>query len=496
MRHLIITALLLLLVTNCSSSQRTPLPTLQTKPNTIATGPPPTTHAPPANHLPPTPSDTPPPSEPTLPPSTSNPAATSVHPALATPFATTASSDINPPEKEARHGAIAKNNSSAASINALADSGKSAPPATIGIVPDRHRPSEGRKHGGVPNQSTTPETDDIDDNDRCNAYLDFHNSYEDAWIEQIPHREPYVIAVADLSDEPVHNAHTEVTLLSTPEEPAIVLRTHTDGRAIYHPPNELSTSTLRFIATSANHTAQSYVHRAPNGRPIKPSYFGTPTLPSLTPLDIMFLLDVTGSMADEIKHIKKTLTSITHRITDLPGNPDLRMTMVVYQDHGGTLVTRTYNFDNKPQCFTRSVPEVKADGDNYPKSLNEALHQALNSPSWRSDAVKLVFLLADAPPHLDYHYDHSYITEMKPAGRTGTKIFTLASSSLDTQGEYIFRQLTQQTLIKFIFILYDSGPQDELTTPHEVGDDFSVDRIDYLIVRIITEEMSHIASNN
>ena len=142
-----------------------------------------------------------------------------------------------------------------------------------------------------------------------------------------------------------------------------------------------------------------------------------------------------------------------------------------------------------------TVRHIEAQGGgDYPESLNQALHEALTDTSWRPLSVKLVFLLADAPPHLDYPQDEDYAREMARAQNTATKIFAVASSGLDAQGEYIFRQLAQQTMGKFVFILYESGAQGQLTTSHEVGDDYSVENLDRLIVRLIAEEMAPLAA--
>ena len=110
---------------------------------------------------------------------------------------------------------------------------------------------------------------------------------------------------------------------------------------------------------------------------------------------------------------------------------------------------------------------------------------------WRTDAIRLIFLVADAPPHLDYPQDEDYLAEMVLARAKGIKIFSVASSGLDEQGEYIFRQLAQQTMGKFIFILYATGPQGSLETPHSV-EQYTVDRLDSLIVRLIEEELRHL----
>ena len=84
---------------------------------------------------------------------------------------------------------------------------------------------------------------------------------------------------------------------------------------------------------------------------------------------------------------------------------------------------------------------------------------------WRKgDAVRLIILVADAGPHMDYENDSGYDEAMATALRRGIKIHTIASSGLDEFGEYVFRQLAQHTMGRFVFILYGEGGD----TPHLV----------------------------
>ena len=205
------------------------------------------------------------------------------------------------------------------------------------------------------------------------------------------------------------------------------------------------------------------------------------------PLDVLFLLDSTGSMADEIGQIKATLLSIATRISDLPSQPDLRMGMVAYRDRGDEFVTRLYDFEAEPARFLETIQRVVADGgDDYPESLNEAFHVAVHEPQWRrGDAIRLMFLIADAPPHLDYQDDYSYADVMVEAHRRGIKTFSIASSGLDAQGEYIFRQIAQHTMGRFLFIVYGPGG----TTSHSVSD-YTVERLDDLVVSLVEDELA------
>ena len=85
--------------------------------------------------------------------------------------------------------------------------------------------------------------------------------------------------------------------------------------------------------------------------------------------------------------------------------------------------------------------------------------------------------------------------EMVRARQKGIKIFSVASSGLDEQGEYVFQQLAQQTMGKFIFILYATGPQETLESPHSV-EQYTVDRLDSLIVGLIEDELRYLGAGS
>jgi hypothetical protein len=214
-------------------------------------------------------------------------------------------------------------------------------------------------------------------------------------------------------------------------------------------------------------------------------------------LDVLFLVDATGSMDDEIAKLKASILEISAQIDSLPERPDVRFGMVTYRDRGDVYVTRVNDFTPDVRVFQAELDKVRAQGGgDYPESLNEAIHRAIWDVAWRDEeAVRLVFLVADAPPHLDYEQDFAYDEEMVEAVRRGIKIIPIASSGLDDQGEYIFRQLAQFTLGRFVFLTYEeagqpsSGPGTE-TDHHVEPQDYTVDVLDSLIVRLVTEELT------
>ena len=208
-------------------------------------------------------------------------------------------------------------------------------------------------------------------------------------------------------------------------------------------------------------------------------------------LDVMFLIDTTGSMGDEIDRLKDSVRSVSERISALPAGADLRLGMTVYRDRGDLFITRTFDFTSSVDIFKTALAAVQASGGgDTPEDLNAGLHEAVTAPSWRGDdTVKLVFLIADAPPHLDYQGGSDYAADVRAAARKGIKIMPIASSGLDDQGEYVFRQLAQITMGRFTFLTYGAdgaSPGDK--TDHHVSD-YAVLALDDLVVRLVSDEL-------
>jgi hypothetical protein len=219
-------------------------------------------------------------------------------------------------------------------------------------------------------------------------------------------------------------------------------------------------------------------------------------------LDVLFLLDSTGSMGDEILQLQNNILHISSEV-DALGGVDVRYGLVTYRDRGDDYITQNYGFTLDVGAFQVNLNRISAGGGgDGPESVNEALHVAVQDVDWRGgDTVQLIFLVADARPHLDYAQDYDYAEEMVIAAQSGIKIHSLASSGLEPAGEFIFRQIAQYTMGHFIFLTYeDSVPgtagvdRDDLSVgdPDDPADqgDYTVEQLDELVLRLITDELA------
>jgi uncharacterized protein YegL len=186
-------------------------------------------------------------------------------------------------------------------------------------------------------------------------------------------------------------------------------------------------------------------------------------------VEVAFVLDTTGSMSGLIEGAKRKIWSIATAILDSNPDAEIRMGLVAYRDIGDDYVTRTYDLTTDIQDLYADLLEVKArGGGDWPESVNEALDVAVNKLKWSQghDARKIVFLVGDAPPHMDYAQDTKYPTTLAVARQKDIIVnAVLAGNARDT--ERVWREIAQAGDGRFIPIPQDGGQVVIIETPYD-----------------------------
>jgi Mg-chelatase subunit ChlD len=332
----------------------------------------------------------------------------------------------------------------------------------------------------------------VDDNADFGEYLRFRER------TQVNHRardvrERYLLQVRNARGTVVPDAEVAVT---APSGATLWARTDAGGRAWLHPDAvDTTRSAIYEVAVrKGGREASAFLRRGQKSA--VDVVLADSAAPARARLDLVFLIDATGSMADEIGRLKTTLRSIANEVAQLPSRPDTCFGLVAYRDKGDEFLLRSHDFTNDLGAFQGVLNALQANGGgDYPEAMNEALHETVHRLSWRgSGATRMVVLLADAPPHLDYG-GPQYDDDMLAALGKGIKIFSVGASGLDKQGEVVQRQMAQYTGGRFVFLTYKeaerpaSGPGRE--TVHDVSN-YSVQTLDRLIVRLVSEELAQL----
>ena len=186
-------------------------------------------------------------------------------------------------------------------------------------------------------------------------------------------------------------------------------------------------------------------------------------------VEVAFVLDTTGSMGALIDGAKRKIWSIATAIVDSNPDADIRMGLIAYRDIGDDYVTQKVDLTTDIQDLYARLLELKArGGGDWPESVNEALDVAVNKLQWSGggDTRRIVFLVGDAPPHMDYAQDTKYPVTLKVARQRDIIInAVLAGDARDT--ERVWRDIAQNGNGRFIPIPQDGGQVVVIETPYD-----------------------------
>jgi hypothetical protein len=142
-------------------------------------------------------------------------------------------------------------------------------------------------------------------------------------------------------------------------------------------------------------------------------------------VDIVFALDTTSSMSALIDGAKAKIWEIARRAQQGKPAPRLRVGLVAYRDRGDAYVTKVTDLTSDMDSVYAHLTELRAEGGgDTPEHVLKGLYDAVHQEHWSDDpnAVKLVYLVGDAPPHTDYQDGITLEGVVKDASRRGVRI--------------------------------------------------------------------------
>ncbi len=152
---------------------------------------------------------------------------------------------------------------------------------------------------------------------------------------------------------------------------------------------------------------------------------------------VVFVLDTTGSMASLIQTAKEKIWSIATTMASAQQTPEIRIGLVAYRDRDDAYETRVVDLSDDLDSVYATLMDFVADGGgDTPESVNKALYDAVHSMSWsqKDNAYQAIFLVGDAPPHMDYN-EVRYPEIVASALKKGIVINTIQCGEIPTAVE-------------------------------------------------------------
>ena len=189
-------------------------------------------------------------------------------------------------------------------------------------------------------------------------------------------------------------------------------------------------------------------------------------------VEVAFVLDTTGSMSGLIEGAKKKIWSIANTIVDQNPEADIYVGLVGYRDLGDEYVTKHFPLTTDIQQIYGELLTFRADGGgDTPESVNEALDVAVTKLGWSDPkevkASRIIFLVGDAPPHMDYKQDRKYHVVIPEAVQKGIIVNTVQCGDMRSTTE-VWKEMAQLGKGEYMAIPQDGGRVVVIDTPYDI----------------------------
>lgn len=127
------------------------------------------------------------------------------------------------------------------------------------------------------------------------------------------------------------------------------------------------------------------------------------------PVDIVFVMDMTGTMQPWVDKVLQVMRSTAERLQRSHADEDLvRMGFWGYQDDPSIsgIQYRTRSFINElipPSQFSAALGDLKVNrvtSDSYPEDVFSGVMHAMEKTPWRTGTTRILVLVGDAPGHV------------------------------------------------------------------------------------------------
>ncbi len=173
-------------------------------------------------------------------------------------------------------------------------------------------------------------------------------------------------------------------------------------------------------------------------------------------------------MGGLIEGAKQKIWSIANEMISSQPTPDIKLGLIGYRDRGDQYVTQAFDLtDDVDEVYGKLMKFQAQGGGDTPESVNQALHESVEKMSWSKSrkVLKIVFLVGDAPPHMDYQDDVKYPAVCEMAVKHDLIINTVQCGTMGSTTP-IWKKIAKLAEGEFVAI-QQSGGVVAITTPYD-----------------------------
>ena len=224
----------------------------------------------------------------------------------------------------------------------------------------------------------------------------------------------------------------------------------------------VAAAVLSFVIGISVATVWAFTRAQPNIKPVDVTN-ESPTL------EMVFVLDTTGSMGGLIDGAKQRIWGIVNEVMQQQSHPAVKIGLVAYRDRGDQYVTQVLPITEDLDKVYVTLMQYQAEGGgDEPEDVRRALADGVQKAGWSRSAPQLaqvLFLVGDAPPHNDYNDEVDTLETAAMAISQGIVVNTIQCGTV-AQTTPIWESIAQRGQGKYFAIPQTGGVQ-AISTPYD-----------------------------
>lgn len=190
--------------------------------------------------------------------------------------------------------------------------------------------------------------------------------------------------------------------------------------------------------------------------------------PAPVRLEMVFVVDTTGSMSGLIEGAKQRIWGIVNQVMQ-ESHSSVQIGLVAYRDRGDDYVTQILPLtEDLDKVYTTLMNYEAEGGGDTEEDVRTALAAGLNNAGWSLEAsnlTQIIFLVGDAPPHDDYDDATDTLVTAANAVQRGIIVNTI-QCGVAAETTRVWRSIAERGKGQYFAIAQGGGVQ-AITTPYD-----------------------------
>jgi hypothetical protein len=185
-------------------------------------------------------------------------------------------------------------------------------------------------------------------------------------------------------------------------------------------------------------------------------------------MEMVFVLDTTGSMGGLLTGAKQRIWGIVNEVMQTSSLSSVKVGLVAYRDRGDQYITQVLPLtEDLDKVYSVLMDYQPAGGGDEEENVRRALAQGVANAGWSQSSAnhaQILFLVGDAPPH-NYADEPDPLTTADLAVKQGIIVNTIQCGTSATTKQ-VWEAIAQRGQGQYFLIPQDGGVQ-TISTPYD-----------------------------